>query len=230
MQVLPPSITHPPVSLSLQSAEQGGFFNNGQLAWSVSNGDLSITNTATGQCVQSWAPTTAGYDIKLVSEIKGPKSSLLVVALEGYGQHIVGVVSSNWGKLIRGVTIPNQVTALHPFSFEGFSPNTDGYARPDIFPNSVISSFNGIVAVGTVGGRVYLIDLQLGVGMTDSNNDCLNTPSPMHILEGPVTERELSSLSDSGHVTVEISRGIINMSHCSFLYLYCKMSLICKLT
>ena len=140
----------------------------------------------------------------MVSELRGPKGSLLVVAIEGYGCHMIGVLSPNWGKLIRGVSIPDKITSLHSFNFDGFSEKCiETYRCPDIFPSSVLPLFNGIVAIGTVGGRSYLVDLQLGLGA--SSGDCLNDLSPLHIIEGPVTERDITRMSESGHVTVKVS-------------------------
>lgn len=195
-----PSLVGPPTTLSLPPGQLGGLFHGGRLSWSVADGALYICDTSTGACLQNWASSIDGDEITLVTELDGPRCPLLMVAIAGYDRHMIGVLSSNWGKLIRSVSIPNKITSLHPFSFEQ-------RFVADMFSNSVLSLFNGIVAIGTIGGRVYLMDVQLGAREVESTRDRLNDPSPLHIIEGPVSEHDIANMSDTGHVTVEVSKG-----------------------
>ncbi len=209
--VQPPSLVSRPTPLSLPpvpEAQLGGLFHGGCLSWSVADGTLYICDTSTGACLQNWAPSMDGDEITTVVELYGPSGPLLVVGIAGPDGHMIGVLSSNWGKLIRSIRVPYKITALHPFNFEGFSSkHYDAYSRPDMFPNSVLSLFNGIVAVGTAAGHVYLVDLQLAVNVRDSTNDWLNNPAPLHVIEGPLSEHDIASMSETGHVTVEVSKG-----------------------
>ncbi len=211
--VQPPSIVYPATPLSLPGAATtlGGLFQGGRLSWSVADGSLYVCDTRTGACLQNWNPDDDGDEVTLVAELRDPSRSLLVVSIAGSDGHVIGVLSSNWGKLIRSVRLQYKITALHPFNFDGFScqdRHGDDYRRPDMFPSSVLSLFNGIVAVGTAGGHVYLIDLQLGTrGDNDAVNGGLIDPAPLHVIEGRVSERDITAMSETGHVTVELSKG-----------------------
>lgn len=206
-----PSLIHPDTPLSLPpDIDQGGLFDNGRLSWATNNGIMYITDTRSGACIQSWS--TADYDITHVTELKSHhrgQRSLLVIALEGNGHHILGVLSSLGVKLIRAILIPDAITCIHPFSYDGFPPSRElaGFSRPDLFPESVLSLFNGIVAVGTHKGCLYLIDLQLGTRFDSVIGSCLASPSKLHVIEGPVSVADIKSISESSHVSVDISKG-----------------------
>ena len=206
-----PLLTPSSTSLSLPpDIDQAGLFDNGRLSWATSNGTVYITDTKSGACFQNWV--TVNHTITHVAELKRHhkgQRSLLVIVLEGNGQHILGVLSSLGVKLIRAIVIPDAITYIHPFSYDGFPPSRElaGFSRPDLFPESVLSLFNGIVAVGTHKGCVYLVDLQLGATPDSVISSCLANPSTLHVIEGPVSVADIKSISETCHVTVDISKG-----------------------
>lgn len=209
-----PSLTRPSVPLTPPpdvADLQAGLFESGRFSWSASHESVYVTDTSSGQCVQSWS--SPDYEVTHVCELTFAgrvQRSLLVVALEGGGQqHVLGVLSALGIKLIRAVLVPDAITSVHPFSYEGFPPSPQDmgdFSRPDMFPDSVLSLYNGIVAVGTHKGHVYLVDLQLGEEIL-LGRCSLSSPSKLHVIEGPLSVGKIKAISESSHVTVELSKG-----------------------
>ncbi|XP_065163012.1 LOW QUALITY PROTEIN: protein ELYS homolog [Atheta coriaria] len=89
--------------------------------------------------------------IVCIQELKIPYQdcTLLVVGLE-YGLHtgMVCIYNLSCAKVLRAIEIPQHVTSLHVVNAGNDTP----------FPGP-LSALDGIIAVGTVGGAVYLIDL-----------------------------------------------------------------------
>ena len=212
-----PTILHAPVNLSCplegESVTLARLGGNGRLAWRVVDNTLVVNNISTGECVHLWRPGDHG-NISHVTEldlhlVDGP---LLLVVVKKNNHCTIAVLSPATSKLIRAVAIPFLVTVVHPISITDSSSTdhsdfTPGHHRQaQLFGDSPLACFSGVVVVGGNGGMLLLIDLHLSSG--NSIPVSMMSPSQLQLLEGPVTMEDIQNISESGrHACIQLTQG-----------------------
>ena len=222
---LSPAVVHPPTGVLLPkvlsergSVAKGGLFSCGTTAWLVLEDCLAIVDTRTGKTIQTWLPPPEAGTITHVAELSlGPRQQLLVVVLERNDCSVLAVLSQHATKLLRAVEVPEPVTSVHPFCGSNHAPFVDDYYLPDLFQDSVLSYFSGLVAVGCHGGNVYLINLHLNLDdhfCQRFDEEC--SFSKLSVVGDDSSLDEVQNIGESGmHTCVQITRGMVMV-----LYLY----------
>ncbi|XP_066261984.1 protein ELYS isoform X2 [Euwallacea similis] len=145
-------------NISEDSSIQGGIFYDLKHIWLVKGSELEVRYLGTGRKVGSWkfGGTLRDQSIRItaVEEVKrghGKLSFLLVALYYPSSGSTLCVFDSFGSKILRTIEIEEQVTKLHIL---------DSGCEVSLIPDSSpLRYFQGVVAVGTLGGNVFLLDL-----------------------------------------------------------------------
>ncbi|XP_071946058.1 protein ELYS-like [Antedon mediterranea] len=157
------------------SSIYGGTSDNGKWNWLVRGQVLEVIGTSSGQrlasfCFQSEKRCT----ITSVKEYCIPGSSRLLVGLDVQNGGMLCLVDVITSQILTQVSFPYKVTAIEPVTYAG------GVKAPNFALSDHLRCFFGIVAVGTEGGHIYLVDMHLDVeydSLADSKKILVITPA-----------------------------------------------------
>ncbi|XP_033763311.1 protein ELYS-like isoform X2 [Pecten maximus] len=135
-----------------------GVSKDGGLSWITHGPVVEVVNTKTRNCLASWtfgailkdthtsiasvAPYKCNQDFKLLIGVNNSSDNGMLCVFD------VGL-----SKVVKAIEIPHKVTCIEPVTAVG------GDYVPIWALNEQLRQFYGIVAVGTEGGFVYLIDM-----------------------------------------------------------------------
>lgn len=211
--MLTPTIVHPSTNILLPDVlskygcvSQGGLLSCGTVAWVVFENSLIVIDAVSGKTIQSWLPPPEAGTIFHVSELNlgSDCQPLLVVGLEQNGCGVVVVLSPNTTKLLRAFEVPESITSIHPLSSSVYASFVDGYCLPDLFQDSALAYFSGVVAIGCQGGKVYLVNLHLNLeDELGQRNFC-----KLCLIQEDASGDDVHSIGESGrHVCVQLTQG-----------------------
>lgn len=214
---LTPTIIHPTTNISLpdvllkcgSSVASGGLCSRGNIAWLVLGNSVVVIDTVSGKTIQSWIPPHEAGKIIHVTELDFDTNcqTLLAVGLERNGHGVVVVLSPNTTKMLRAIEVPEPITSVHPFSSSAYASFVNGYYLPDLFEDSVLAHFSGVVAVGCLGGKVYLINLHMNLDDHQSFGFSLDF-SKICLIDENFKSEEVHAVGESGqHACILLTRG-----------------------
>ena len=221
---LTPAVVHPPIGLllpevlsQLGSVRKGVLLSGGTAAGRallVVENSFVIVDAGTGKILQSWVPPPEAGTINHVAELSlGRGQQLLVVGLEQHDHSVLAVLSSNATKLLRTVAIPEAVTSIYPFCDSAYAPFVDDYHLPDLFQDSALAHFSGLVAVGCVGGRVYLVNLHLNLDDLRPVGDSVF--STLSVMKEDCSLHEVKNVGEGGqHSCIQLNGGMHQPPRC----------------
>ncbi|XP_067658686.1 protein ELYS-like [Haliotis asinina] len=133
---------------------------NGKATWLYHGPSLEVISTNTRDRLASWqfgaVLKDAGTFITSVKELSYEGRLKLVVGLHTFsGQGMVCLLDVSTSQVVKAVELPYQVTSVETVLSYG------GDGVPEWAISEQMRCFYGIVAVGTQGGYVYLIDMNL---------------------------------------------------------------------
>ncbi|XP_062579828.1 protein ELYS-like isoform X2 [Saccostrea cucullata] len=137
-----------------------GVSKDGSICWLVREAVLEVLDTRTSQCLSSWKFGEIICDphayITCVKEYHyGSNRKLLVGVCYSSPCGLLCILDIHLSKITRTIEIPQKISSLDPIT------NTGGDESPVWALSAHLRYFYGIVAVGTNGGIVYLIDMCL---------------------------------------------------------------------
>lgn len=163
-----PSLINTPIEISSVSTYVlGGICGcETNKAWMVCGDCIEIINMKSGQCVQRWKCNYGEiYDI---NEVMCGTHQFLVVSTMLYSEKdtfvlvLLNILSLSIAKLIY---FTEKVTSISSEILSSVPSN-----------DNILRKFDGILAVGCCGGRVYLVSLNLGQG------HLLHSSSPIKVV------------------------------------------------
>lgn len=205
-----PTIVHPPTDILLPELQgpvtRGGLLACGTVAWLVVENSVIIINTVNGEAVQCWRPPPEAGKIVHIVELSLGYHQFLVIGLDQCGYGGVAVLSPNTAKLLRSFKVPESITSIHAFCSSIFASCVGGYSLPDLFQCSVMECFNGVIAVGCHGGKVYLINLHLDLGNRLENGSF--GVSKLCLIEENTSADKIRTIGEDGqHACLLLTRG-----------------------
>ncbi|XP_071110083.1 protein ELYS-like [Haliotis cracherodii] len=137
-----------------------GTSKNGKATWMYHGPSLEVISTNTRDRLASWqfgaVLKDVGTFITSVKELSHEGRLKLVVGLHTFsGQGMVCLLDVATSQVVKAVELPYKVTSVETVLSCG------GDRVPDWAINEQMRCFHGIVAAGTHGGYVYLIDMNL---------------------------------------------------------------------
>ncbi|KAK3099666.1 hypothetical protein FSP39_007744 [Pinctada imbricata] len=175
-------------------ATLAGVAHDGSLSWIVRESVLDVLDTQTQQRLASWNFGAAIYDkhsyICAVKEFHYGSTPKLLVGVGNASQNgMLCVLDSTFSKIVKAVDIPHKITSIEVITKSG------GDDAPAWALNAQLRQFYGIVAIGTIGGIVYLIDMCL-----DDDGEISDEVSPrkLHFISPrtrDVADRRTQSMS-----------------------------------
>ncbi|XP_078336668.1 uncharacterized protein LOC111137601 isoform X2 [Crassostrea virginica] len=137
-----------------------GVSKDGAVCWLVKEAILEVMDTRSSQCLSSWKFGEIICDphayITCVKEYQyGSSRRLLVGVCYSSSSGLLCILDLHLSKITRTIEIPQKISSLDPIT------NNGGDDVPVWALSAHLRHFYGIVAVGTNGGIVYLIDMCL---------------------------------------------------------------------
>ncbi|XP_060062460.1 protein ELYS-like [Ylistrum balloti] len=135
-----------------------GVSKDGGLSWITHGPVVEVVNTKTRNCLASWTFGAVLKDshtsIASVAEYKCNQDLKLLLGVNNSSDNgMLCVFDVSLSKVVKAIEIPHKVTFVEPVTSVG------GDYVPIWALNEQLRQFYGIVAVGTEGGFVYLIDM-----------------------------------------------------------------------
>ncbi|XP_030746722.1 protein ELYS isoform X2 [Sitophilus oryzae] len=134
----------------------GGILSDLKHAWQAKGSCLEIRNILTGRKIGSWIfggiLKDSNTRIVAVDEVKRSQGrlSLLVVGLEcTISGGLICIFDIFGSKVLRVIQVKKQITSLHVIHSED----------PVLSGPSPLKYFDGVIAIGTLGGNVFLLDM-----------------------------------------------------------------------
>ncbi|XP_069118568.1 protein ELYS-like isoform X2 [Argopecten irradians] len=135
-----------------------GVSKDGGMSWVTRGPVVEVVSTKTRNCLASW---TFGVKLKdthtsiaCVAPYKCNNSCKLLIGVNNSSSNgMLCVLDVSLSKVVKAIEIPHKVTYIEPVTAVG------GDYVPVWALNQQLRQFYGIVAVGTEGGYVYLIDM-----------------------------------------------------------------------
>ncbi|KAL1490553.1 hypothetical protein ABEB36_013229 [Hypothenemus hampei] len=134
---------------------QGGILSNSKLFWLAKGSYLQVRHTVTGQRAGSWrfGGILRDFNTKItcVEELKRCKgqSPFLIVALYSPdNEGTICIFDIFTSKVLRAVQIGERITSLHVIE-----------SSLETLQKGCLKYFDGILAIGTIGGNLFLLDL-----------------------------------------------------------------------
>ncbi|GFR79793.1 protein ELYS-like, partial [Elysia marginata] len=175
-----------------------GISKDGHVRWVYENAYLEVNCPSTNQILASWRFGKELQDkqtsITAVADIKTQSGLLLVVATSNISDcGTLNIFSVPLRRVVNVIEIPNRISALEVV----FENETE-----DVSPwiiSKHLQFFSGLLAVGTEGGCVYLVDLCLDdLDMTSASEA---TPKKLHVITArivdPVEKKEQARTYDN---------------------------------
>ncbi|KAK7093209.1 protein ELYS-like [Littorina saxatilis] len=174
-----------------------GLSEDGTLTWVYKGAALEVLSTHTGRTVASLNTENLLRDMQAtivcVCEFRCHGRARLAVGVNGAAEQgtlvLLDVASS---VIVRAVEIPQQVTAVERVLTYG------GRNVPQWALSQQLRQFHGILAVGTMGGYLYLVDMSLdSPSRIDVGQKVM--PSPLMLVDP--RERDLDALRQHAALT-----------------------------
>ncbi|XP_030843104.1 protein ELYS isoform X2 [Strongylocentrotus purpuratus] len=194
----------------------GGFSKDGKRGWVATDSTLDVVCTRTGNRLSSFNfSQVAGSSatITCVKDYPCHRSYQLLVGLQTASEKgMVCRFRPHSSKLLTVVNFPHVVTAIDCVTSVG------GIESPNFALSDELRRFFGIVAVGTKGGHVYLLDMKLDeeVEFWDTTRGC-----PAQIIAPGITDidqRRLKSASKGEHLCLDLNSDAFSY----YSFNYCK--------
>ncbi|XP_033102998.1 protein ELYS-like isoform X2 [Anneissia japonica] len=150
----------------------GGTSDSGKWNWLVHGQVLEVVETMSGQRLASFCfDSDKKCVISCVKEYCRPGTSQLLVGLDKQNGGMLCLLDVTTSQILTSVMFPYRVTAVEPVT------HTGGVNAPNFALSDHLRCFFGIIAVGTEGGHVYLVDLRL-----DDCDEYTHSTEPKNIL------------------------------------------------
>ncbi|XP_048731593.2 protein ELYS-like [Ostrea edulis] len=175
-----------------------GVSKDGSICWLVREAVLEVVDTKSSQCLSSWKFGEIICDphayITCVKEYQyGSNRKLLVGVCYSSSSGLLCLLDVHLSKIIKTIEIPQKISSLDPVTSMG------GDDVPVWALSAHLRHFYGIVAVGTNGGIVYLIDMCLD---DDMESDEIK-PNKLQLLSPrsrDTEQRRVQAMSRSQHL------------------------------
>ncbi|XP_071506406.1 protein ELYS-like [Diadema antillarum] len=194
----------------------GGFNKDGSYGWVATDSALDIVCTKTGNRLSSFNFSQVGGSssiIKCVKDYTCRGSFQLLVGLQtASDKGMVCRFHPHSSKLLTVATFPQAVTSIEPVTSAG------GTESPNFALSEELRKFFGIVAVGTRGGHVYLLDMKLDEGV-----EFLEPPQARHVQtvtrgEPNMRQRRLKAAARGEHLCLDLNGDTFSY----YYFNYCK--------
>lgn len=167
-----PSIISDPIDIEVVQSDvlTGKLFRERNEAWICSEDCVSIINVNNGLITQEWK---CNYGkIYYSTEVVCYSSQFILVAAkvstEAAASTVI-VLNASSLSVVKLIFLPDEVTCISLVMFEN-----DCYGV-----SSLLRYFDGIIAIGSYGGRLFLIDMALS---QSHNHGIVHRPSPIKVI------------------------------------------------
>ncbi|CAH1774002.1 unnamed protein product [Owenia fusiformis] len=181
----------------------GQTHEGGRFSWVARGPALEIINSRNGARIAAWMFGAALKDcntsITCVSEFN--KGAALLIGLETSNRTgMLCMFDVRKSKVVKAVHIPYKVTAV-----SGVTDETKTVEANPAF-SELLLCFQGIVAVGTQGGHVYIIDMCLDEWDEVTNEVTAGTVCMIDIQSRDFSTQRLQALHRDEHLCIELDR------------------------
>ncbi|XP_076804145.1 uncharacterized protein LOC143448335 isoform X2 [Clavelina lepadiformis] len=181
----------------------GGYLNDEKLCWIAKGSALSVIYHGTRKVLsyKNFANFVLEENCLTITSCKKYADLLLVGMRVDDNKGFVCLFNHNTGKVLKVIEIPYPVTCMEVVLEEGGATMlSKSFAQN-------LRWFFGIVAVGTDGGHLFLIDLRL-----DDSMDEYSHPSPIQTV--PTVVRDVPQIRDKVHeCNAHIAFELLDQSH-----------------
>ena len=196
-----PAVFKEPVNISvmLPKHHRGGYFSQRRnMALIFSEEVLCVVDGNNGQCLQMWKCKYG--KIYNVHEVMCGSNHFLAVTLCGNTEtHIIAILNASALEVLKLIELKSKVT------------NVDVIDRPlcDLsIVNKLLLHFNGILAIGCKGGKIYLLNLNLDEYQSYQQYESVHQPLSIKVIDNFINKEEIEELGRTWQVAVLLMQGM----------------------